>query len=502
MYPLKKIAAAIALAIPVAAMAHDSKESKPNSKPESRSESRSESAALKEHIRLLEARLAKIEGASEQSKTIADKALQQADQASAVARKNAAELEKLNANNVDAAEFNRIRIKTEAQEDAAETSGFKNLKFSGYIDPSYIYNRNAKTSSFVFLNNNSPVNGSAESYGYDNTFFGSAMLNLEKELEGGSKFKFSLMPSKGTASGYNFGNLVHEATASVPLGTQSTRLIAGQFADWTGYEYTPATQNKLVTHNLLFDFSAGSFYTGAGLELSRGKWTSKILFANLNSARIDHASVKTPALTYRVDYAMNEFSGLGFSGIHAGFDDHIQFGRLDLVEVDGYFARGNWSFQGQIGLGRQGATPTNGYSADKASWIGLSTLASYKVLPQLEAIARFDFINNSKDGGGIFGATFGGVCKDRAGMDANCPDGRNGFGSGMVFDGSQWLVDDPSRGSNRSALALGLNYALLPGVNLKAEVRYDRSSARVFKDADAQYRRDNQVIVLSTVLSF
>lgn len=337
MHTLKKIVIAIAAILPAYAMAHDSQESKAGQD------------ALKEHIRLLEARLAKIESGAQHNKVIADKSIEQAEQANAEARKSARELEKLNANSVDASEFNRLRIKAEAQEDAAEVSGFKNLKFSGYIDPTYIYNRNAGTASFAFLNNNSPLNGSSESYSYDNTFFGSGMLNLEKEMEGGSKFKFTLMPGKGFASGYNFGNLVHEMTASIPLGTQATRLLAGQFADWGGYEYIAANQNRLITHNLLFDFSAGSFYTGA---------------------------------------------------------------------------------------------------------------------------------------------------------DANCPDGRNGFGSSMQFDGSDWIVADPSRGSNRSALAFGLNYALLPGVSLKGEVRYDRPSGRVFKDADARYRRDNRVIALSTVVSF
>lgn len=490
MYPLKKIVAAIAVVIPVTAMAHDSKESKP------------ELDALKEHIRLLEARLAKIESASEQSKSMANKALAQADQANSVAVRNAAELEKISAGNIDPAEFNRIRIKTEALEDATEANGYKNLKFSGYIDPTYISNRNAKTSSFVFLNNNSSINGSGESYSYDNTFFGSGMLNFEKEIEGGSKFKLTLMPSKGTASGYNFGNLVHEAIASIPLETQTTRLLAGQFADWTGYESIPANLNKLITHNLLFDFSAGSFYSGAGLELLRGKWDIKILLANLNSARINQASVRKPALTYRADYAANEFSGFGFSGIHSGFDDKLQLGRLDLMEVDAYLTRADWNFQGQIGVGRQSATPLNAYPAQGASWWGFSALASHKLTPRLETLLRLDYIDNSKRGGGLFGSAFGGICKDSRGADANCPDGRNGFGSGMQWDGSDWVVQDPSRGSQRSALSLGLNYALLPGVSLKGEVRYDRSSAKVFKDADAQYRRDNQVIALSTVLSF
>lgn len=181
------------------------------------------------------------------------------------------------------------------------------------------------------------------------------MLTLEKELEGGTRRKMTLMPSRSTASGTNFGNLVHEATVSVPLGDLGTRLIAGQMSDWTGYEAIPSNQNKLITHNLLFDFGA--------------------------------------------------------------------------------------------------------------------TLA-------------------------------GGACNDTLGAPANCPDGCNGFGSGIMFDGANWVVADPAAGSNRGALSLGLHYALMPGVNVKGELRYDRASANVFQNADGQYLRYNQVIGVSTVVSF
>jgi hypothetical protein len=493
MHSLKKIIIAVAAVIavmPVVASAQNLKNSK------------SEVQLLKGYIKQLESRMRKIEQESIESKSSVAKAMIQADNAGAETARTAARFDQLSANAVDTAEFNRIRIKTEALEDANESNGFKNLKVSGYIDPTYLYNRNASTSSFVFLNNNSSINGSNESYTYDNTFFGSGMLTLEKELEGGSRFKLTLMPGKGTASGFNFGNLVHEATASVPLRDQSTRLIAGQFTDWTGYEYIAANQNKLITHNLLFDFSAGSFYTGAGLELLRGKLNLKILLANLNSARVSTAGVKKPALTYRGDYAMSEFVGLGFSGIHSGFDDQLQFGRLDLMEVDASYTHGDLTLQGQIGAGRQAATPLNGYAQGQSSWYGFSALASYKPAPKLETVARLDYINNSKHGGGVFGSTFGGICKDSAGGDANCPDGRNGFGSGMTFNGSDWIVADPSHGSNRSALALGINYTLMPGAILKGEYRYDYSTGKVFKTSDAQYTHDNHIFAVSTVLSF
>ncbi|MDC8759582.1 DUF3138 family protein [Janthinobacterium fluminis] len=482
MHLLKKLVVAMAIAYPALAMAQSTRELK------------AELEALKSHVKKLEAMIEQV-GAQA---ALADSRAAQAGAAAAAAGSQAAQA----GGGVDVAEFNRIRIKTEAMEDASEANGFKNLKVSGYVDPSYIYNRNAKTSSFVFFNNNSPVNGSTEAFSYDNTFFGSGMLSLEKELEGGTRFKATLMPSKSASAGYNFGNLVHEASVSVPLGDLGTRLLVGQIPDWTGYESIPSTQNKLITHNLLFDFSAANFYTGAGLELTRGKWISKIMLGNLNRARIDTAKRQTPGLFYRVDYAKGEYTGFGFSGIHAGFDDKVQFGRVDMVEVDGYFTRGDWNLQGQLAYGRQGATPSNLYSTGRQKWWGLSALASYKPMPRLETIARFDYINNKSGGGGVFGSTFGGSCLDSNGGSANCPDGRNGFGSGMLFDGVNWVVLDPASGSNRYALSLGLNYALMPGVNVKGEYRYDRSTGKVFKTSDEQYRRDNHVVGVATVVSF
>lgn len=490
MHLLKKLVVAIAIAYPAVAMAQSTKELK------------AELEALKTHVKKLEAMIEKVGAQAQQAGSQAAQASTVAAAASTQAEQATAQAEK--AGGVDVAEFNRIRIKTEAIEDATEANGFKNLKVSGYVDPTYIYNRNARTSSFVFLNSNSDINGSGETFGYDNTFFGSGMLNVEKELEGGTKFKMTLMPSKSAGAGYNFGNLVHEASVSIPLGDLSTRLIAGQIPDWAGYEYIPSTQNKLITHNLLFDFSAANFYTGAGVELQRGKWLSKVMLGNLNLARVNEAKQQAPGLFYRVDYAKGEYTGFGFAGVHSGFDDKTQFGRLDLVEVDGYFTRGDWNLQGQLSYGRQGANAFNGYSGDKQTWWGLSTLASFKLTPRLETIARFDFINNKRNGGGVFGSTFGGICADIGGAEANCPDGRNGFGSSMVFDGADWVVADPSKGTNRYALSLGLNYALMPGVNVKGEYRYDRSSGNVFQTMGdtPQYRRDNHVMGVSTVVSF
>ncbi len=64
---------------------------------------------------------------------------------------------------------------------------------------------------------------------------------------------------------------MHEASVSIPLGDLQTRLIAGQVPDWSGYEYLQPTLNKLITHNLLFDFTLPTAYTGAGMEVTRGQ---------------------------------------------------------------------------------------------------------------------------------------------------------------------------------------------------------------------------------------
>ena len=51
-----------------------------------------------------------------------------------------------------AADFSRIAPKAEAIEDAREASGLRGLKFSSYIDPTYIYNKRQQRAGFQFLN--------------------------------------------------------------------------------------------------------------------------------------------------------------------------------------------------------------------------------------------------------------------------------------------------------------------------------------------------------------
>jgi hypothetical protein len=410
-----------------------------------------------------------------------------------------------------ARELNRVTVKAEALQDNFTDQGFKGLKISGQIDPTYIVNRRQNDRTFVFLNN-----GGAR-YTYDNSYFGMAVLDFEKETESGAKWKLTLAPERGTGAIANGGSIVHEASVSIPLSDLQTRLWLGQIPDWTGYEITLPAGNKLVTHNLLFDFMAPTSYTGAVLDITRGKWWSRIGLANFNSARQSPGN-NAPVLTYRVDYSKGEFSGWGFSGVHGkipnfaadgtyfvdtgtvdangdpileetGFASAGKYTMASLFEVDAYFIRGDWSLFGQVSFGQQkGAAIFNsdGVLRD-ARWWGLSGTAAYKLTPRLEGVLRADYISNKKNGGGLLGYSF--------------DDDINGIGRGLDADGN--FAKGESVGSNRWALTLGMNYLYDENTIVKFEIRQDGASQPVFVDVkNGRYYKSNTLLGASLVVSF
>jgi Protein of unknown function (DUF3138) len=393
------------------------------------------------------------------------------------------------------AEFNRIAVKTEALEDARDASGLKLLKITGYMDPTFIYNKNQDRAGFQFLN----AVGD-DGYNYDNSYFGAAVIDFQKETDSGTRWRLTLAPNRGVGSVFDGQSPVHEASVSVPLSDLQTRFIAGQIPDWSGYEYLQPTLNKLITHNLLFDFTLPTAYTGAGMEITSGKWIYKGMLANMNSSRKSSGN-KAPVVAYRVDYARGEFQGFGFAGVHgkaANFraDDGVgnpvtgdpydlKDTKLDLFEFDAYFIRGDWTVQGQVSLGQQKAA---GVTADPvtgelraAKWWGLSALAAYKWQPRFETTARLDYVNNKKNGGGLLGYNFA--------------DDRNGIGPDPV--------GDQEVGANRMALTLGASYLFNLNTTFKAEYRLDRANLPVFIDVkDGTYSKTNHLFGASVLVSF
>ena len=400
-----------------------------------------------------------------------------------------------------ARELNRVTVKAEALEDSRDASGLRQLKISGYMDPTFIYNKAQNRSGFQFLN----AVGD-DGYNYDNSYFGAAVIDFQKETESGTRWRLTLAPNRGVGAVFDGQSPIHEASVSVPLGSLQRRLIAGQIPDWSGYEYLPPTLNKLITHNLLFDFTLPTAYTGVGLEITEGKWIVKSMLANMNASKKASGN-NTPVLTYRVDYSRGEYQGFGFAGVHgkaANFaDPNGVDSRLDLFEVDGYFIRGDWTVQGQVSFGSQkkAAIVPDPVTGDlrNARWTGVSALAAYKFTPRFEGTVRADYVKNDKNGGGLLGYT---GYWDPA--NGSLSDNRNGIGVDPTLDCvTDATIAECNRGANRSALTLGLSYLFDLNTTFKVEYRLDRANLPVFANVkDGTFKKSNSLFGASVLVSF
>jgi len=394
-----------------------------------------------------------------------------------------------------ASEMSRLALKVDTLEEARESSFTKGLTINGSIDPTFIYNRGQNRAGFQLFSSVKDPTG-VGLYTYDNSFFGTATLDIQKQLEGGTKFRLTLMPDRGIGSNISFASIVHEGTVSIPLDGDETRLLAGQIPDWSGYELLPSKDNKLVTHNLLFDLIAPLAYTAVGLDLKRGDWAGKIVVGSMNSTK-RAPNEKSPVLAYRGDYTINEYSGVGFSGVHGKAANLVNGGRdtgLNIFEVDGFYTRGDWTAQGQISYGQQAkaaiAAKDDG-SLQDARWVGLSGLAAYKFTPRLEGVLRADYIYNRQHGGGLLG--FGG-------------DSLNGIGPGFdgTRDGNGVLIPvGGQHGANRYALSVGGNFHFNEYTIFKMEYRFDGATERVFEYVDnGSFKKYNHLFGAQMVVSF
>ncbi len=390
-----------------------------------------------------------------------------------------------------AAELNRLTVKVEAMEDARDEGGFGGLKISGQMQAAYIYNRAQDLAGFQFLD-------SVAEYGYNywNSYIGMAIIDFQKEMQDGTRWRLTLAPQRGVGSTIDGYSIVQEASVSVPLTDLQTRFIAGQIPDWSGYEYLQPTLNKLITHNLLFDFTLPTGYIGAGIDYTSGKWVTKAMLAQMNQ-NANFSSAKGSVLAMRLDYARGEYQGFGLAGVYGqapNFVNETGNTNLGLIEVDGYFIRGDWTVQGQLSYGYQkeaAITANASGGLQTASWYGLSSLAAYKFTPRLEGVGRFDYLYNGKNGGGLLGY----------GMDSG--NGIGPAGNLGCLQGEAAVDSGCNKGASRYALALGFNYVFNEYTMFKAEYRYDWSNLDVFEYvSDGSYRKSNSVLGASVVVSF
>ena len=361
---------------------------------------------------------------------------------------------------VDPQEFNRLVQKIDLAEEDSIKAGFKGMKFKGVIDVGYSNDEISAATGFDKARGNGG--------------FGAAMFEINKEPDDGIGWTLRLTPLSSTS-------IVHEASVSVPIGSGSTKVIAGLTPDFSGYELSWGNANPLITNNLLYTHSAATNYMGAGLSYAMGPWTAKWMVGQVDGV----ATRKAPGVAYRADYSASEYSGVGFSGVHMRTNDGP--GDTDLLEVDAYHTRGDLTLQGQFSLGRLIGKAGDNSGAD-ARWWGVSALFGYKLTPRLQAIARADYIDNRANGGGMY---YAGVGASAATI----------FGPELPAEGD---AADLSRGTTRYALTTGVNYAVNANTQWKTEVRLDRSSGYNFLSSDAVpvRKQGNATIGTAIVVSF
>ena len=419
---------------------------------------------------------------------------------------------------VDPEEFNRIKGKVEAADDVQNVNGMKALRISGGIDPVFIWNQAKNSSGFSFGNNTTTPAATS----YDDSMFGVAYLDLQKEMEGGTKFHLTLMPTKSAGGAFaasTNGSIIQEASASIPLDGSSTRLMVGQMPDVSGYEawyptyvgennissnvMYPTYATNFVTHNLLWDFTGAYFYTGVGLDLVRGPWETKLFLANVNASRGDTKlalggtgqSNNNTGFIYNAAYTQEEFWGVEFTGY---FLPNMPTpsgaaGNVSSFEIDGNYTRGTFNGNLQFTLGTQhnGAyrTDANGNLQD-SRWYGMSLLLSERLNTRWSVATRLDYLNNQANGGGIFTLN-----SANAGI-SGVGDAVNGFGPD---------ANDPSgqTGTNRAALAFSTTYHVTQNASLRAEVRRDFASTAAFYDYNTgNMVSANNVVALQALVNF
>lgn len=390
-------------------------------------------------------------------------------------------------NTAVAQQVNRLEQRLDLADDAAETTGFKGLKINAAVETGFGFDSQVKNNTFY------AGSGSTTD---DRAYAGHGMVQFTKETQGeGVDWTLRLLPGADATS------IVHEASISLPLA-EDTRLIGGVMPDFQGYEFAFANANstlgnQLISHNALYDLAGATQYAGLGTSHSfdGGTYTAKWIIGNVDAATDTGADTaksyfngttdRSVALAYRGDWFISEFAYIGLSGLHGSVNRNFR-----VMAIDGGYTRGDWQFNGQLTSGWMRNAASNGSDAE---WHGLSGLVGFKVTPRLQLIARADFLENSKNGGGTY------VSAQPDGT-ATLDTAANGLGPVRSSDGT--TVDDANVGANLTRLTFGTNYQINTNAQWKTEYRLDTSTGYNFLDQNGVATRQRSRIGTAFVLSF
>ena len=479
-----------------------------------------EIARLKAQMQKLQAQMAELQKAVE-----AATAEKPAPAASAAADDANAELKERVAG---------MELKVDRLNTAANEGPIAGLSITGYLDPTYIYNRGSNSAGFQFLNHQN-------TYAYSNSTFGDVYLDIKKTFGVGPtapSAEISIMPNRGSGNtlldGGSGNNIINTAVINFPL-SDTWSLNAGLQNSFGGYEVQQSNQMVTLTHGLLYDFSDPGSYVGAGFAWSHDVWAWKFLLANeqyrthANLANTGTSSAtgapqvksnNTPTVTARVDYTWSSALDLGWSfnagrqtlltsaaqlangaapanGCQAG---NVGYGyqcassnpysNYFFTEADASYTLGDIQYNAELDYGQQQNAAWNG---GNAQWYGVSLLGHRKwmtdTVGKMGATLRYDYLNDSKNGGGGGGIALGG----------------NGYDSTNAFGVSPACVASGAadcKGANRQALTADLLFFPTDQLTLKLEYRHDWASESVFLRNDGSFRKSNDLLGAQAVYTF
>lgn len=389
-------------------------------------------------------------------------------------------------------QVNRLELRADQADDDAEKSGFKGLKINGTMEVGYATNNG--TADHMF----GAMSGSTTD---DKSYSGAAMLQITKESQGdGVDWTLRLLPGAAVE------NMVHEASLSIPLD-KSNRVIGGLIPDYQGYEYVfpnanPTLGNQLISHNALYDYAGATQYAGIGMSHNFGgsTYALKWLIGNVDAktdtdndvtapnAYSNGSTARSVALAYRGDWFINEYAYVGLSGLHGSVNRNFR-----VMAIDGGYTRGDWQFNGQLSSGWMRNAASNG---DDAEWTGLSGFMGFKLTPRLQLLARADYLENARNGGGTYVVTAPAAADGVTALDSTAT------GLGPVRNSDGLTADDANVGANLTRLTLGTNYQINPNTQWKTEYRVDQSTGYNFVDSNGVPTRNRTRIGTSLVLSF
>ncbi|NTZ07917.1 DUF3138 family protein [Burkholderia metallica] len=416
--------------------------------------------------------------------------------------------------------------KVDSLQEAATTGPLAGLSITGYVDPVYLFNRAQRTSGFQFLNHDPGA------YDYYNSTIGDVYLDIKKTFGVGPmapSAEIVIEPNRGignvfsNAHGGIGNNIITQAQVSVPFSTTHVFEV-GMMPSLAGYEVQPSNQMLTLTHGLLYDFSEPGNMLGVGIKGSNSAMTRfwQVIVGNeilrtagaiANAANNTTKANWTPTITARFDYVPSTAFYIGISGmlgrqslfspcVAAGgygyqCNGSSPTGLYQYVETDMTYTHDKTQVSAQVDYGELQKGAWNGGTA---RWYGMSLLGHTKWTTSwiglMGATLRFDYLNNTSNGGGGTNIPYG-----LAGGNPSV-NGTSGFGiDPSCFRGSSTNGAE-CKGAQRYAITADLLFYPTQQITVKVEYRHDWANHPVFLKSNGTYSRSNDLAGMQFVYSF